>query len=350
MTTALPRRLHVVVIPGDGIGPEVVEAALYAIEPVTAGIEFERIEAGLAYFKKTGKPYPEDFFDKLREADAVFKGPLATPVGPQGYRSINVAIRQRLDLYANLRPCRGYPGVSPRVFDIVVVRENTEGLYAGVEGRFRDEAYALKIVTKKGSERIIRFAFNYALATGRKRVTCVHKANILKLSDGLFLDTFRKIAGEYPGVASDDLIVDAAAYNIARSPEKLDVMVTMNLYGDILSDLVAGVAGSLGLCGSGQYGDQNAVFEPVHGAGFDIAGKGIANPVAAIHAARLMLDYLGRRSGDSSLTVAARLLDQAIEEALTKDRVLTPDLGGEARTMDVAKAVRKRLEELLQEQ
>jgi isocitrate dehydrogenase (NAD+) len=343
-------RHRVVVIPGDGIGPEVVEAALHAIEPVSADIEFTMVRAGLAYYRETGKPYPDNFFETLSAADAVLKGPLATPVGPGGYRSINVAIRQRLDLYANLRPCRGYPGVSPKVFDIVVVRENTEGLYAGVEGRFRDEAYALKIVTERGSERIIRFAFNYASAASRRRVTCVHKANILKLSDGLFLDTFRRIAEEHPGIEHDDLIVDAAAYNIARSPEKLDVIVTMNLYGDILSDLVAGVAGSLGLCGSGQYGPSTAVFEPVHGAGFDIAGKGIANPVAAIHAARLMLDYLGTKKGDQALRRAARLLDRAVEQALVEDRVLTPDLGGTARTMDVAQAVRRRLEALLEQQ
>jgi isocitrate/isopropylmalate dehydrogenase len=238
------------------------------------------------------------------------------------------------------------------VFDIVVVRENTEGLYAGVEGRFRDEAYALKIVTRRGSERIIRFAFEYALSSGRRRVTAVHKANILKVADGLFLGVFRELAEEYKakGIEADELIVDAAAYNIARSPEKLDVIVTMNLYGDILSDLVAGVAGSLGLCGSGQYGEQTAVFEPVHGAGFDIAGKGVANPVAAIHAARLMLHYLGSRYGDEELARAATLLDRAVYKALVEDKVLTPDLGGNASTMDVARAVRRRLEDLLVEQ
>jgi len=347
VTYGMPRRYHVVVIPGDGIGPEVVKAALHAIEPVSERIEFEQVEAGLAYYRRTGKPYPEGFFEKLEEADATLKGPLATPVGPQGYRSINVAIRQRLDLYANLRPCRGYLGVSPRVFDIVVVRENTEGLYAGVEGRFRDQAYALKIVTRRGSERIARFAFDYAVAAGRRRVTCVHKANILKQADGLFLETFREVAREYSDITADELIVDAAAYNIARSPEKLDVIVTMNLYGDILSDLVAGVAGSLGLCGSGQYGPKTAVFEPVHGAGFDIAGKGVANPIAAIHAARLMLEYLARKGSDEALGRAAKLLDKAIEKALVEDRVLTPDLGGTARTMDVAEAIKRRLMELL---
>lgn len=342
------RRYRVVVIPGDGIGPEVVSAALHALGPVRERLEIEEVRAGLAYYRETGRPYPEGFFDKLRSADAVLKGPLATPVGPGGYRSINVEIRQRLDLYANLRPCRGYPGVSPRVFDVVVVRENTEGLYAGVEGRFRDEAYALKIVTERGSRRIVRFALEYAATRGRRRVTAVHKANILKLSDGLFLEVFRREAERYRGrLEVDELIVDAAAYNLARSPEKLDVMVTLNLYGDILSDLVAGLAGSLGLCGSGQYGDNAAVFEPVHGAGFDIAGKGIANPVAAIHAARLMLEYLATRHGDDWLAQAARALEKAVEEALTVDRVLTPDLGGSAGTMDVAEAVKRRLEALL---
>ncbi len=342
------RRYRVVVIPGDGIGPEVVSAALHALGPIRDRLDIEEVRAGLAYYRETGRPYPEGFFDKLRSADAVLKGPLATPVGPGGYRSINVEIRQRLDLYANLRPCRGYPGVSPRVFDVVVVRENTEGLYAGVEGRFRDEAYALKIVTERGSRRIVRFAFEYALSRGRRRVTAVHKANILKLSDGLFLEVFRGEAERYRDrLEVDELIVDAAAYNLARSPERLDVMVTLNLYGDILSDLVAGLAGSLGLCGSGQYGDNAAVFEPVHGAGFDIAGKGIANPVAAIHAARLMLEYLASRHGDEWLARAAGALDRAVEEALTVDRVLTPDLGGSAGTMDVAEAVRRRLEALL---
>jgi len=344
------RRYHVVVIPGDGIGPEVVEAALHAIGPVLDRLELERVEAGLGYYERTGRPYPEGFLDRLRSADAVLKGPLATPVGPGGYRSINVLIRQELDLYANLRPCRGYPGVSPKVFDLVVVRENTEGLYAGVEGRFRDEAYALKIVTRRGSERIVRFAFEYAVSRGRRLVTAVHKANILKVADGLFLEVFREVARRYEGrVEAGELIVDAAAYNMARSPEKLDVIVTMNLYGDILSDLAAGVAGSLGLCGSGQYGESAAVFEPVHGAGFDIAGKGVANPVAAIHAARLMLEYLGHRYGDEQLAAAAQLLDKAVEEALTVDRALTPDLGGDRGTMDVAEAVRRRFEALLSE-
>ena len=342
-------RYRIVVIPGDGIGPEVVRAALHALEPVLGRLELVEARAGLSYYRETGRPYPEGFFELLSSADAVLKGPLATPVGPGGYRSINVEIRQRLDLYANLRPCRGYPGVSPRVFDLVVVRENTEGLYAGVEGRFRDEAYALKIVTRRGSERITRFAFEYAVSRGRRRVTAVHKANILKVSDGLFLEVFREVAGEYKGsVEADELIVDAAAYNMARNPEKLDVIVTLNLYGDILSDLAAGVAGSLGLCGSGQYGPSTAVFEPVHGAGFDIAGKGIANPVAAIHAARLMLEYLGHRYGDEQLSRAARALDAAVEKALVEDRVLTPDLGGQATTMDVAGAVRRRLEQLLE--
>jgi len=307
-------------------------------------------EAGLAYYKRAGRPYPEGFFDVLRSADAVLKGPLATPIGPGGYRSINVAIRQELDLYANLRPCRGYPGVSPRAFDLVVVRENTEGLYAGVEGRFRDQAYALKIVTRQGSRRIVEFAFDYAVTRGRRLVTCVHKANILKESDGLFLEEFRAVAARYRGrVEAGELIVDAAAYNMARTPEKLDVIVTMNLYGDILSDLAAGVAGSLGLCGSGQYGPETAVFEPVHGAGFDIAGKGVANPVAAIHAARLMLEYLAHRYGDSGLERAAKALDKAVEDTLVRDRVLTPDLGGTASTLDVAEAVRRRLQSLLDE-
>jgi len=344
----LKQRYRVLVIPGDGVGPEVIEAALRALEPLSGLLEYEAAEAGLGYYRRTGKPYPENLLDMIRAADATLKGPLATPVGT-GYRSVNVYIRQSLDLYANLRPCRGYPGVSPRVFDLVVIRENTEGLYAGVEGRFRDEAYALKIVTRRESERIIRFAFQYALENNRRRVTAVHKANILKQADGLFLEEFRRIAREYPGVRADELIVDAAAYNMARSPGSLDVLVTMNLYGDILSDLAAGLAGSLGLCGSGQYGPETAVFEPVHGAGFDIAGKGIANPVAAIHAARLMLQYLGAKHSDPRLTRAARLLDKAVEKTLVEDRVLTPDLGGAAKTMDVADNVAKRLTELLEE-
>lgn len=343
----MTRRYHIVLIPGDGIGPEVTAAARRVLE-VVGVFDIEEVEAGLAYYNRTGKPFPDDFLDKLRAADAVLKGPLATPVGPGGYRSINVYIRQSLDLYANLRPCRGYPGVSPRVFNMVIVRENTEGLYAGIEGVFRDQALAVKIVTRRGSERIIRFAFEYAKANGFQRVTAVHKANILKLSDGLFLQVFREIAKEYPEIQADDLIVDAAAYNMARAPEKLQVLVTMNLYGDILSDLAAGLAGSLGLCGSGQIGERYAVFEPVHGAGFDIAGKGIANPVAAIHAARLMMEYLAQKHGDSRLASAAKSLDKAVEATLVEDRVLTPDLGGSAKTMDVAENIAKRLAQLLE--
>lgn len=342
----MPRRYHVVVIPGDGIGPEVIAAARRVIEPL-GFFELEELEAGLAYYKRTGRPYPDDFLDRLRAADAVLKGPLATPVGPGGYRSINVFIRQSLDLYANLRPCRGYPGVSPRVFNMVIVRENTEGLYTGIEGSFRDQAVALKIVTRRGSERIARFALDYASRKGYRRITAVHKANILKLSDGLFLEAFRELAREYPGIEADDMIVDAAAYNMARTPERFQVIVTLNLYGDILSDLAAGLAGSLGLCGSGQIGERYAVFEPVHGAGFDIAGKGVANPVAAIHAARLMMEHLAERHGDRRLAEAAEKLDQAVEKTLVEDRVLTPDLGGTAKTMDVAENVARRLGEML---
>jgi len=335
-------RYHIVVIPGDGIGPEVVEAALHALSPLAERFDYEYVRAGLAYYNETGKPYPEDFLDRLRSADAVLKGPLATPVGPHGYRSINVYMRQELDLYANLRPCRGYPRVSPKVFDMVIVRENTEDLYVGIEGVFRDHAYAMKIVTRQGSERIIRFAFEYAVKTMRRKVTVVHKANILKLSDGMFLGIFRELSKNYSGIEADELIVDAAAYNIVRSPEKLDVIVTLNMYGDILSDLVAGLAGSLGLCGSGQYGANIAVFEPVHGTGFDIAGKGIANPIAAIHAARLMLEYLATTFNDKELNTAAKALDKAIYKTLTEDHILTRDLGGHYTTMDVARNIARR--------
>ena len=337
------RRYRVGVIEGDGVGPEVVREALAVLRVAMPDAEFVEIGAGLNYFRRTGKLIEEGALDLIRSLDAVIKGPLTTPPGPGTYRSVNVLIRQALGLYANVRPFRSYRGVSLKEFDFVIVRENTEGLYSGVEGRFRDLAFSVKVATKAGCERVVRYAFNYAVSRGFRRVTAVHKANILKESDGLFREVFHEVAREYPNVEVNEVFVDAAAYNMVRNPQVFQVVVTPNLYGDILSDLAAGLVGSLGLCGSAQVGDGVAVFEPVHGSAPDIAGKGVANPIGEIEAAALMMEYLGGLRGDEALLNASTTLRDVVRGVVEEGRVLTPDIGGSAGTEEVGREVRERL-------
>jgi len=340
-------RFKIGVIYGDGIGPEIVSAALQVLEATGLDLEFVELGAGYEYFKKTGKPFEDDIIDKVRRLDAVLKGPLYTPPGPSGYRSINVLLRQALDLYINLRPFRSFRGISEKNFNVALVRENTEDVYVGIEWRFRGSAFTLRIITEFGSKRVVEYAFRYALERGFNRVTVVHKANILKETDGLFREVFFEVAKKYPNVVADEVLVDTAAYKLIKNPGEFGVIVTTNLYGDILSDLLAGLVGSLGLCASAQIGDGAAVFEPVHGVAFDIAGKGVANPSGEILAAAYMLQYLGSTRSDRRTLEIGKIIEESVAEVVKERLALTPDLGGRSSTSGFASAVIKTLLEKL---
>ena len=326
-------------IPGDGIGPEVAAAAQRVLDATGLDLEWQEVLAGQVALETHGDPLPDSTVDAVTAADATLKGPTTTPSGT-GFRSINVALRQRLCLYANYRPALSLPGIKTRFedVDLIVIRENTEGLYSGLEHTVVPGVVeSLRIITAKASERIARFAFQTAKRQNRQRVTCVHKANILKLSDGLFLDSCRKIAEEFPEIEFDDCIVDAAAMKLVINPHLFDVMVMENLFGDILSDLTSGLVGGLGVAPSANVGDGIAVFEAVHGSAPDIAGKGIANPMALIRSGVLMLLYLGEKE-------AAERVEQAVRTVLVAGEFLTGDLGGKAGTNEFADAVISALE------
>ena len=285
----------VTLIPGDGSGPEVIAAAKRVVEATGVAIEWEQAEAGAAMIEKYGTPLPDETIESIRRNGVALKGPVTTPVGT-GFRSVNVAMRKIFDLYANVRPAKTYPGVITRFenIDLVVVRENTEDLYAGIEHMVgEDAAESIKLITRKGCERIIRYAFDFAVREGRKKVTAVHKANIMKCTDGMFLDIARQIAKEYPQIEFNDSIVDAMCMRLVMHPEDYDVLVCPNLYGDIVSDLCAGLVGGLGLTPSANIGVSGAIFEPIHGSAPDIAGQHKINPTAAILSASLMLAHLG---------------------------------------------------------
>jgi len=319
----------VTLIKGDGIGPEVVDAAVRAIEATGAGIDWDVCEAGAGAIPRHGAPLPEATLASIRANRLCLKGPLATPIGG-GYRSVNVALRQEFDLYANLRPARVYQGLPNRYekVDLFVVRENTQGEYSGIEHYIdptRSAAEAISIITRHGSDRIIRFAFEHARAAGRKMVTLVHKANILKMTSGLFLDTGREIARGYPDIQFNDIIVDNCAMQLVRDPSRFDVIVTTNLFGDILSDLTAGLVGGLGLVAGANIGESAAIFEAVHGTAPDIAGKGVANPTAVMLAGAMMLDRMGQRE-------RGQRLESAIRKVIAEGKDLTPDIGGKATT------------------
>ena len=327
----------VTLIEGDGIGPEIAAATVRVVAAAGGQIEWERASAGAGAVDKHGDPLPEATLESIRRTRVALKGPLATPSGG-GYRSVNVTLRQQFDLYANVRPARTIPGVPSRYqnVDLVIVRENTEDLYAGVEHYIdprRTAAESIAIITKFGSERVIVYAFEYARRMGRKRVTLVHKANILKMSNGLFLDTGRDVAKRYPDIAFDDMIVDATAMKLVIAPERFDVIVTMNLFGDILSDLTAGLVGGLGVAPAANIGDGGiAMFEAVHGTAPDIAGKGISNPTGLMLSAALMLDHLGQQG-------AATRMRTGIRAALARAETRTGDLGGKANTAGYTDAV-----------
>jgi isocitrate dehydrogenase (NAD+) len=325
---------QVVLLPGDGIGPEVARAACRVIEAVGVSIDWEQLPVGSAALEKYGEVLPRAVTDAARSTGLVLKGPVTTPVGG-GFKSVNVSLRQELDLFANLRPIRSLPGVKSRYqeVDLVVIRENTEGLYIAEEiQESPDSISALKRVTRSASQRIAEFAFDFAASNHRKKVTIVHKANILKESDGLFLRTAQEVASKYPAVACGDRIVDALAMDLVVDPARHDVLLCPNLYGDVISDLAAGLIGGLGLVPGANIGSQVAIYEAVHGSAPDIAGQGIANPTALILAGEMLLRRLGERT-------AADRIRQALEKLYQEGIILTPDLGGKASTWEFTEAL-----------
>ncbi|MBN1629898.1 MAG: isocitrate/isopropylmalate dehydrogenase family protein [Thermoleophilia bacterium] len=325
---------RVTCIPGDGIGPEIMAAAKTAIAATGVCIEWVDVEAGAGVVERCGTPLPDSVIESIRDTKVALKGPVTTPVG-SGFRSVNVALRKALDLYANLRPAVNIPGIRSRYegVDLVIVRENTEDLYAGIERMVdADTAESIKRITRRGSERIARFAFEYARREGRHTVTAVHKANIMKLSDGLFLDVSQQVAAGYPDIEFEDRIVDNMCVQLVQRPEAYDVLLCPNLYGDILSDLCAGLVGGLGVAPGANIGEDVAVFEPVHGSAPDIAGQDKADPTALMLSSVLMLQHLGE-------TEAAHALSQGVRAVLGKGERVTADLGGTAGTRDMGDAI-----------
>ena len=327
-------RRKVSVIPGDGIGPEVMAATVKTLEALGAPLDFEHCDAGSEVISKYGTNLPRETLDSVLRNGVALKGPTGTQVGA-GLPSANVALRKGLDLYAALRPVRSVPNVKTRYenIDLVVVRENTESLYTGLEHIVVPGVVeSLKIISDKASTRIARYAFNYARDKKRKKVTAVHKANIMKLSDGLFLDCCRRVSREYPEIPYEEVIVDNMCMQLVRNPEKYDVLLMENLYGDIISDLCAGLVGGLGVVPGANIGERTAVFEAVHGTAPDIAGKGLANPTALMMSSVLMLEWLG-------LPELAQRLDRALTRVYAEGKVRTTDLGGKASTGEFTDAV-----------
>ncbi len=331
----------ITVIRGDGIGPEIMDATLHVLDAMQLGLSYEFADAGMVALEKHGELIPAATMDSIRKNAIALKSPLTTPVGG-GFSSINVELRRRFDLYANVRPAKSFPNTKSRFasgVDLITVRENTEGAYTS-EGQetSADGENATSIIrtTRKGSERIVRYAFDLARSTGRKKVTVVHKANIMKSTSGLFLKTAREVAQQYPDIECNEMIVDNTCMQLVMRPEQFDIIVTTNLFGDIISDLCAGLVGGLGLAPGANIGADAAIFEAVHGSAPDIAGKGIANPCALLLAAGQMLDHLGKADD-------ATRLRAAIVATLEARDSLTPDLGGEGNTMSFAKAIASRI-------
>jgi isocitrate dehydrogenase (NAD+) len=325
---------RVTLIPGDGIGPEVSAAVVRIVEAAGVDIEWERFVVGGHAVDLTGSTLPDDVIESVRRNAVALKGPVATPIGT-GFESVNVRLRKILDLYANLRPVRNLPGVESRFrdVDLVIVRENTEGLYSGIEHEVVPGVVeSLKIITEKASTRIALFAFEHAKKYGRRKVTAVHKANIMKKSDGLFLQCFRKVAVNYPAIEHDEKIVDNLCMQLVMNPHQFDVLLMENLYGDIVSDLAAGLVGGLGVVPSGNIGEKAALFEAVHGTAPDIAGKNLANPTALLMSAIMMLRHIGETGpGDR--------IEAALNKVLAKRENVTRDLGGKSSTSEFADAV-----------
>ncbi len=321
---------QITLIPGDGIGPEISKSVREVIAAAGVDVNWTIINAGAGVMEEKGTPLPEEVLEAIKKNEVALKGPITTPVG-SGFRSVNVAIRQKLDLYVNLRPAKILPGAPTKFegLDVVIFRENTEGLYAGIEHNVGDDAAeSIKIITRKASERIVRAAFEYAKENDRQQVTAVHKANILKLSDGLFKEVAEEVAKDYPEIDYNDKIVDNMCMQLVQYPEDYDVLVMPNLYGDIVSDLCAGLIGGLGVTPGANLGDDLAVFEAVHGSAPDIAGENKANPMALLLSATLMLKHIGEEK-------AAEKIENSIAKVLTDGKVLTGDLGGDATTTEI---------------
>ncbi len=330
--------MKITLIPGDGIGPDITAATLRVMEATGIKFDWEEKNAGEGAISKYGTPLPQEVIDSIKRNKIALKGPLTTPIGT-GFRSVNVALRKELDLYANVRPTRTFKGVKSRYenIDLVVVRENTEDLYAGIEHMVgEDAAESIKIITRKGSERIARFAFDYAVKAGRKKVTAVHKANIMKCTDGLFLECARKISQEFPEIEFEDRLVDNMCMQLVQKPELYDVMVMPNLYGDIVSDLCAGLVGGLGMAPGANIGELAAIFEPVHGSAPKYAGMDKVNPSSMILSGVLMLEYMGEKEA------ADRVL-KAVKEVIAEGKTVTYDLGGTAKTSEMAEAIVARM-------
>jgi isocitrate dehydrogenase (NAD+) len=329
-------RHRITLIPGDGIGPEVAAAAVRTVEAAGVEVEWDRVEAGIGAERTSGRYLPEEVFESLSRTRVGLKGPVGTPIA-SGHPSVNVAIRKRLNLFVNFRPVKMLPGLKTRFaglpIDLIIFRENTEDLYSGIEHEVvPDVVESLKVITRTASLRIAQEAFSYAAREGRKKMTAIHKANIMKMSDGLFLRCCREVAANFPQVEYGELIVDNACMQLVMRPETFDVLVLPNLYGDIVSDLAAGLVGGLGIVPGANLGDSVAVFEAVHGSAPDIAGKGLANPTALMQSARLMLSHMGERE-------AALRIERAIEAVYAEGKHLTRDVGGAAGTSEFTDAV-----------
>ena len=324
----------ITLMPGDGIGPEVTSAAVSVVRATGVDIKWETYAAGAEALVLYGDTVPQNLLDSIKENKIALKGPLTTPIA-EGFASSNVRLRKALDLFANLRPVKSLPNVKTRYedVDLIVVRENTEDLYSGLEHEVVPGVVeSLKIITERASTRIARFAFEYARREGRKLVTAIHKANIMKMSDGLFLRCFRDVAKEYPEIEAKDMIVDNACMQLVINPHQFDILLLENLYGDIISDLGAGLVGGLGVAPGANIGEDMAVFEAVHGAAPDIAGRGIANPTAMIRTSVMMLQHIGERE-------AAQRVEKALESVLIDGKLLTRDLGGNATTLQFTEAI-----------
>jgi Isocitrate/isopropylmalate dehydrogenase len=330
--------MKVVLIPGDGIGKEIAESVREVSEKLHTGIVWEEYQAGAQYYETSGKLMQDGLLEAIAADGIALKGPTATPIG-KGFRSINVQLRQHFQTYANLRPVKTMAGVPCRYdnVDLVIVRENTEDLYKGIEYMYdNDTAHGIKLITRQASERIVRFAFEQAKKNGRKKVTAVHKANIMKLTDGLFLDTFQQVAKEYPEISSDSVIIDALCMKLVTDPSQFDVLVAPNLYGDIISDLCAGLVGGLGFAPSANIGDDVTIYEAVHGSAPDIAGKDIANPTALLMSFAMLLK-------DNGMGEKADLLNHALQSVIEEGKETTADIGGHTGTAAFTKAVMEKL-------
>lgn len=333
---------HITVLKGDGIGPEICLEVVRILDTLSLDLQFDLYEVGEACYQKCGELIPSEVFTSIEKNKIVLKAPITTPIG-KGFKSLNVQLRNKYDLYANIRPAKSMPNVKTPFdnIDIITFRENTEDLYIGEETMVsKDEVHAIKKITRHASERIIRSAFEYAVTNNRKKVTCVHKANILKQSDGLFLSIFNEIKDEYPSIEATDMIVDNTCMQLVMKPQQFDIMVMPNLYGDIVSDLTSGLIGGLGLLPSSNLGNDFALFEAVHGSAPDIAGQNKANPTALLLAACLMLEYL-------SYTKEATIIRNAIDAVLLENKVRTQDIGGSASTTQFSDAIIEKIKSVL---